>query len=318
VSQLPSDAARVLVVEDEALHRQTLEETLRAAGYLVETASDGQEGLEKVRSTRPDVLVTDWIMPRLDGVSLCRLVKANEALRSTYVVILSSRGESAEKVTGLDFGADDYLVKPVDANELLARVRAGLRLQRALAELAAKNELLERLALTDPLTQLANRRAFEESLRAEASRTFRHCQPLSLLYLDLDRFKEVNDRHGHAAGDEVLSGFADLLRKAARRGDVVARIGGEEFAVLLPHTDREQACRAAERIRKATEATPLGVRRVAVTVSIGVGVFAGSSLEEIPAFVADADGALYRAKAAGRNRVVASDGVSSGGRSLKG
>lgn len=295
---------RVLVVEDDPAYRQLHAELLRSSGYLIETAEDGQAGLEKVLASRPDVVLTDWVMPKMDGVTLCRLIKGNEELRSTYVIILSTRGETVAKVTGLDFGADEYLVKPVDPNELLARVRSGLRLRRALTELAAKNELLERLALTDPLTGLANRRAFEESLTAEIHRSFRQCKPLSLLYLDLDRFKEVNDHHGHAVGDEVLMGFSDLLKRHGRRIDLAARIGGEEFAVLLPHTGRTHALLVAERIRKALESVPLGrTRSVPVTVSIGAALFQGASEDEGPAFVKEADAALYRAKAEGRNRV---------------
>lgn len=298
---------RVLVVEDDPSYRRLHTELLKSSGYLVEVAEDGQVGLEKVLASRPDVVLTDWVMPKMDGVTLCRLIKGNEELKNTYVIILSTRGETVSKVTGLDFGADEYLVKPVDPNELQARVRSGLRLRRALTELAAKNELLERLALTDPLTGLANRRAFDESLSAEIARAFRNCKPLSLLYLDIDHFKSVNDQHGHGVGDEILTGFADLLRRHARRIDVPARIGGEEFAVLLPHTGRTHAVLVAERIRKAVESAPLGrTKTVPVTVSIGVAQFHGASLDDGSDFVQEADEALYQAKQAGRNRVLAS------------
>ena len=301
---MPESLTRVLVVEDDPAYRQLHSELLRSAGYIVEVAEDGQAGLERVLASRPDVVLTDWVMPKMDGVTLCRLIKGNEELRSTYVIILSTRGETVAKVTGLDFGADEYLVKPIDPNELQARVRSGLRLRRALSELATKNELLERLALTDPLTGLANRRAFDESLTAEILRSFRQCQPLSLLYLDLDRFKDVNDRFGHAVGDEILAGFADLLRRHGRRIDLAARIGGEEFAVLLPHTGRVHALLVAERIRKALESVPLGrTHSVPTTVSIGAALFQGKSEQDGAAFVKEADSALYRAKAEGRNRV---------------
>ncbi len=303
----PEGAGRVIVIEDDPVTLRAHEAILRAAGHLVETARDGQEGFEKLLASRPDVVLTDWVMPRMDGVTLCRLLKGHEELRSTYVIILSTKSETAAKVTGLDLGADDYLVKPVETTELLARVRSGLRLRRALLELAAKNELLERLALTDSLTTLPNRRAYEESLASEIARALRHCKPLSLLYLDLDRFKEINDLHGHAAGDEALVGFADLLRRHARRGDLAARIGGEEFAVLLPHTARSQAALVAERIRRALESSPVGrTLPVSVTVSIGVSVFKGEDPSGAAAFTKEADDALYRAKAEGRNRVALS------------
>lgn len=298
---------RILVVDDELLSRRILEQVLVSAGHDVETAADGQEALSKVRLHRPDVVVTDWQMPVMDGLTLCRILKGAEETRFTHVVMLSARGETEAKVTGLETGADDYLVKPVEPVELKARVRVGLRLQKALLDLAAKNEILEKLALTDPLTGLANRRAFQEALEAEVARSGRHGRPASLLFLDLDRFKTVNDEHGHAAGDEVLSGFSAVLRRGCRRGDLAARIGGEEFAVLLPMTGRVPATLVAERIRRATEAYPLGLT-VSVPVTVSVGVASTEELPEAPeaaGLLRRADAALYRAKADGRNRVAA-------------
>lgn len=298
--------AHVLVVEDDPAFREVLTRTLAGAGCRVEVASDGQEALLLVRSSRPEVIVTDWEMPNVDGVTLCRLVKGTEELRNTHVLILSSRGETGSKVVGLDNGADDYLVKPVDPAELLARVRAGLRLQRALTELAARNELLSRLALSDPLTGLANRRAFDEAITREVARTARLCRPLSLLVLDLDRFKQVNDTYGHPTGDDVLNGLATLLARVCRRGDLPARLGGDEFAVLLPHTGLDQALLVAERIRRAVESAPLGrTSPVAVTVSIGSASVLSPEQGGPESLVARADAALYRSKSLGRNRVEA-------------
>jgi len=298
---------RVLVVDDDPLSRRILEQVLVSAGYEVETASDGQEALSRVRSHRPDVVVTDWQMPEMDGLTLCRILKGTEETRFTHVLMLSARGETEAKVTGLETGADDYLVKPVEPVELKARVKVGLRLQRALFELAAKNEILEKLALTDPLTGLANRRAFQQALEAELSRVSRHGRPASLLFLDLDHFKGVNDAHGHAVGDEVLAAFALVLKRGSRRGDLAARVGGEEFAVLLPTTGAVPAGLVAERIRRATESRSLG-RTVSVPVTVSIGLT--STEEQAPPPAAEellrrADAALYRAKAEGRNRVVA-------------
>ncbi|MFN7989583.1 MAG: diguanylate cyclase [Thermoanaerobaculia bacterium] len=296
---------RVLVVDDDPFSRRLLEQVLLSAGYAVEVAGDGQEALGKVRAQRPDVVVTDWQMPVMDGLTLCRILKGTEETRFTHVIMLSARGETESKVAGLETGADDYLVKPVEPVELAARVRVGLRLQRALFDLAAKNEILEKLALTDPLTGLANRRAFQEALEAEVSRVARHGRPASLLYVDLDHFKRVNDTHGHAVGDEILEGFAQVLKRACRKGDLGARIGGEEFGVILPTTGGLPAALVAERIRRATEARPLG-RTVAVPLTVSVGV---ASTEDPPGppdaadLLRRADAALYRAKAEGRNRV---------------
>lgn len=296
---------RVLVVDDDPISRRTLEQALASSGYDVDTAADGQEALVKARAHRPDVVVTDWQMPRMDGLTLCRILKANDETRFTHVLMQSSRGETEAKVTSLETGADDYLVKPVDPVELRARVRVGLRLQKALGDLAAKNEILEKLALTDALTGLANRRAFLDALGAELARGHRHDHPASLLFLDLDEFKRVNDTHGHAVGDEVLAGFAQVLTRSCRRGDLAARIGGEEFAVLLPMTGRVAAALVAERIRRATESFPLG-RSVVVSMKVSIGVAAAEDSPE-PVEAAEllgrADAALYRAKAEGRNRV---------------
>jgi diguanylate cyclase (GGDEF)-like protein len=296
---------RVLVVDDDSLSRRILAQVLVSAGYDVESASDGQDALAKVRSHRPDVVVTDWQMPRMDGLTLCRILKGTEETRFTHVLMLSTRGETEAKVTGLETGADDYLVKPVEPVELKARVKVGLRLQRALYDLAAKNEILEKLALSDALTGLANRRAFQEALSSEIARVARHGRPASLLFLDLDHFKGVNDAHGHAVGDEVLAGFSQVLKVGSRRGDLAARIGGEEFALLLPVTSRPPAILVAERVRRSTEAHPLGrTVRVPVTVSIGV-----ACTEDLPEryeaadLLKRADAALYKAKAEGRNRV---------------
>jgi diguanylate cyclase (GGDEF)-like protein len=302
---VPDSAPHVLVVDDDPLSRAFLEEVLVSAGCEVESVSDGQDALARVRQHRPDVVVTDWQMPVMDGLTLCRILKGTDETRLTYVVMLSSRGETESKVAGLETGADDYIVKPVDPVELVARVRVGLRLNRALTELAAKNEILEKLALTDPLTGLANRRAFEEALGAELARAARHGRPASLVYVDLDHFKAVNDTHGHACGDEVLQGFARVLRRSCRRGDLPARVGGEEFAVLLPGTGRVPATLVAERIRRTTEAHPLGrAADVPVTVSVGLTSTEGRpSLPGAAELLGAADEALYRAKAEGRNRV---------------
>ena len=284
-----------------------LEQALGSSGYEVESAVDGQDALGKVRSHRPDVVVTDWQMPRMDGLTLCRILKGNDETRFTHVLMLSARGETEAKVTSLETGVDDYLVKPVDPVELKARVKVGLRLQKALSDLSAKNEILEKLALTDPLTGLANRRAFLEALGAELSRVNRHDRPASLLFLDLDEFKRVNDTHGHGVGDEVLAGFSQVLNRGCRRGDLAARIGGEEFAVLLPATSRLAAALVAERIRRATESHSLGRSvKVPVTVSIGVASTEDSPEPFEPAeLMGRADAALYRAKVGGRNRVAA-------------
>jgi diguanylate cyclase (GGDEF)-like protein len=293
---------RILIIEDDAAIADAIVAALTRAGHAVDRLSGGRQADAALQAHPYDLIVLDLGLPEMDGVELLKRLRARAD--AVPVLVATAREALDERVRALDLGADDYLVKPAEPNELLARVRSGLRLRRALLELAAKNELLERLALTDPLTALPNRRAYEESLTSEIARATRHCKPLALLYLDIDRFKEVNDLHGHAIGDEALLGFADLLRRHARRGDLAARIGGEEFAVLLPHTGRTQAALVAERIRRALEAAPVGrTRTVSITTSVGVATFSGTSAEDAPEFTRAADEALYRAKSEGRNRV---------------
>jgi diguanylate cyclase (GGDEF)-like protein len=231
-------------------------------------------------------------MSDMDGVDVCRLVRQSAALEGMYLIVLTSHGDQEHVVAGLQAGANDYVTKPFNRNELLARLRVGEGMVGLHAELAA-------LATTDGLTGVGNRRAFELRLEAECLRTSRSDSPFSLLLLDLDHFKNLNDQHGHPAGDEALHTIGRLLSSVCRKTDFVARYGGEEFAVILVDTDVAGAKEFAERLRMRIEAEPWPYR--AVTASIGIASGSGG-LVVAAELIRQADGALYFSKERGRNQ----------------
>ncbi|HET7452127.1 MAG TPA: diguanylate cyclase [Thermoanaerobaculia bacterium] len=296
---------RIVVVEDDTTYRDHLVATLIARGYEVRSAADGAAGLALVRQWVPDAALLDWILPIIDGGALTRAIKSDPALERVFVIIASARGEAPMRTEGIELGADDYLVKPVDAAELFARLRNGLTLRRLQAELEEKNRELAQLAATDPLTGLPNRRAFDVNLQREVEGARRHGDALSLVLLDVDEFKPVNDRFGHDVGDEVLREIGRRLRLSCRTGDTVARIGGEEFALILTRTGGEGAVSVAERTRAAISGSPAAtsVGALSVTVSAGIASAGGPIAFDPQELYRAADDALYEAKRAGRNRV---------------
>jgi len=232
-----------VVAEDDQFFRVILAKRLEVAGHQVVLTEDGEQAWEAVQADPPELLISDWMMPRLDGHELCRRVKQDPDLRETYCILLTAKDRMEDKVAALDFGADDYLVKPCDDTELLARVRTGLRVYRLCAK-------LKRVSVTDWLTGLSNRRYFDQRLAEEVARSRRHFTPLSLVLIDLDGFKAINDRFGHPAGDAVLASAGGALRGRARAGDVVARIGGDEFAAILHNTTLEGALSFARSVEE--------------------------------------------------------------------
>ncbi|GAB4122159.1 MAG: hypothetical protein Fur0040_02620 [Sideroxydans sp.] len=312
---------RVLVVEDDRAMRTVLEKVLAAAGHRVVVAADGRAALELVRLHKPQVVITDWVMPGLDGPALCRELRRLPDSRNLYLILLTAQSSAERLIEAFEAGADDYLVKPLTPKIFFARLRAAQRvvqLQEELAfdreqllrfshELSEANQRLQRQALTDALTGLPNRRHAIERLEQEWALTVRGERKLSCLMVDIDHFKAVNDRHGHQVGDLALKQVADILRRAARTQDVVCRYGGEEFLVICPDTPCEAAVQCAERLRLnvAAEALPLADgATLDLTISIGVGCKdeRTATLEDL---LIQADNRLYAAKAGGRNRVVA-------------
>ena len=271
---------------------------LAKAGYAVRTAADGREALDAVELECPDFLVTDWEMPRIDGLELCRRVREMLLPHYVYIVFLTVRTGAAEMIAGLENGADDFLTKPVAEGELLARMRASSRV----LELERR---LSQLAHTDSLTGLATQRTFYEALEKEWRRSRRCRAPLSCAMMDLDFFKQVNDVHGHPAGDSVLKFVSELLVDACRASDTVCRYGGEEFCVMLPETTERDAAVWAERARRRLAALriPAGIKDLRITASFGVAQ-CREDTQTSEELVDLADQALLCAKRIGRDRVV--------------
>ncbi len=314
----------LLLVDDDRGVIELLRRGLAPFGYRFVEAEDGTQALTAIRKHQPDLILMDVEMPGLGGVEVCRIVKANQGAGFAFTpVILMTAGRSSGKVEGLELGADDYLVKPFDMLEVSARVKSMLRLKalqdtlveknkeldRINRELEEKRSALELLSRTDGLTQLINRRHFEELLQSEWQRSLRYRAPLSCMLLDIDHFKKVNDTWGHPFGDTVLREVAGVARRALRDVDILARYGGEELIALLPETSPEEAWRAAERVRMGVEAMRLTCRtvnppeQVRCTASIGVSTAPAPGIETPEQLVQLADECLYEAKQGGRNQV---------------
>jgi len=307
--------ALILVVEDDPEINSLMALTLRVEDYEVIQARDGEQALEKVQEHAPDLILLDVMMPRMSGYEVARALQDKPSTANIPIIFVTAKAEMEDRVLGLEM-AVDYVCKPFQAQELLARVRAALRMRKLQEELRVSNEQLTHLALTDPLTRLCNRRHFDAQLEDELRRAQRFGHPLSVALFDLDHFKSVNDRWGHAQGDAVLQTFGDVLHRSSRRIDTVARIGGEEFAVILPATEERGAASFAEKVRAATETTTVPCRTreghdnetIQITVSAGVAVANLESSEDDVAVLATsivraADCGLYKSKAAGRNCV---------------
>ena len=294
-------APLVLVAEDSLVVRAVLRRQLEEHGYRVVEADDGAEALRLSREHRPDVILLDVEMPRLDGHQVLAELKADATLADTPVVFLTGRTKTEDVVDALRLGAHDYLRKPFDHAELIARVTAAARVKALHDELQRRADELDRVSRTDTLTGLYNRRHLDEHLRSMVSGAKRRKQWLAVLMVDVDHFKNVNDTLGHAAGDEVLCEVARRLTRGLRAEDVAGRWGGEEFLVLLPQTDLDGALVAAERLRSLIAGGPVRLAdgTVPVTVSVGCASGLGPEGEDL---VQRADAALYDAKEAGRNR----------------
>jgi two-component system, cell cycle response regulator len=302
-------ALRLLIVEDEPTQRLLLQRILQRAGYEVESAADGEQALRKLAAGTFQMLLTDWDMPGMNGVTLCRRARSAGLEGYLYILLLTSHGSTAEVVAGLEAGADDFLRKPAEEAELLARLSAGRRVIQLEQRLREANAHIHQLSITDGLVGTFNRRYLTEQLAREIERAQRYGRPLSIVLADLDLFKRINDRYGHQVGDEVLKGFAALALGSVRAAsDWVARFGGEEFVIVLPEIDRAGAVGAAQKLRRALESAPLATSGGALSVTASFGVAeldsrAGSTLATADALLRAADQALYASKNNGRNCV---------------
>lgn len=302
---------RILLVEDSETSAAVVARHLRDQ-YEIICAADGVQAWGVLRADPSiELIVTDVHMPRMDGHRLLQKIRAAEdgRIKNLPVIVMTTADRQTDRQLAFAHGASDFVAKPLDPLELQARVRVHQRLAQTVRELEASRTLLEQQVSTDPLTQLKNRRAFAEIGRRHFALARRHKHDLSVVMLDIDHFKGVNDTYGHPAGDRVLINVAEILAHSTRSGDTPARLGGEEFAVLLPNTNRAGAALLAERIRAAVEREPCPVRGVpvAVTASAGVASYSVDSPESLDQLVEVADRRLYLAKQGGRNRIVASN-----------
>jgi diguanylate cyclase (GGDEF)-like protein len=306
---------RVLIADDDATSRLVLQAVVSKLGHECLTAADGSSAWEQLSAAGVDVLLTDWLMPGLDGPELCRRVRSDHGGHYTYIVLVTSRDDPEQVLEGMNSGADDYLIKPVDPFAVQTRMVAAQRvinLHRQLRDFRtqleqANLELLE-LSRNDALTGLGNRRRMEEDLQRAHARALRTGLPYGLTLFDIDHFKLYNDHYGHLAGDETLQRVAHCLERSARANEGVYRYGGEEFLLLLPDSDAETAAAAAERIRRTVSnmAIPHLARPTTphlVTVSAGISFWTHESTDAIPDLLRQADQALFHAKATGRNRI---------------
>jgi len=300
----------ILIAEDDPVSRMLLEKTLVKAGYEVTTVTNGREALESFSKKFFPIVLTDWMMPQMDGLQLCREIRKNVSTGYVFIFILTARDAIDDMVAGLEAGADDYLTKPFKHAELIARLKTAKRVLELEKSLKDANEEITILSITDPLTGCYNRTFMDKEFPKEIKRAIRYKHPISLVMVDIDHFKRVNDTYGHQAGDEVLKEFVRSINRSTRCDvDWVARYGGEEFLVVFPETDFKMAEALAERLRRAISQKTIQIQEeeIRITASFGVSGFTSShSLKEISyeTMISLADKSLYQAKDDGRNRVI--------------
>ena len=302
---------RILVVDDEPISRLLVQAAVDWLGHQWIAADDGEAAWRCVSQDKPDVLITDLMMPRVDGLELCRRVRANAQTSYTYIILVTVLGDRQDIVRGMDAGADDYLVKPLRLFDLQARLIAAQRVTDLHAELDRHRAQLAHLARHDPLTGLGNRRSLDEDLEVLHARSQRYGRGFALAMCDIDCFKSYNDTHGHLAGDQALRAVAATIAGEVRGGDSVYRYGGEEFLLVLPEQTLDTALVAVERVRSAVQRLaipqPAAGPGGTLTLSAGIAAFDPGEAPTAEELLQRADAALYRAKAAGRNQIALAD-----------
>lgn len=310
---------RVLIADDDPVILRLLEKHLNKAGFETLKASNGNDALKLALSEGPQIIITDWEMPGMDGVELCRMLRDAEGIGLVHIIVLTSHSDKSRVVEAFDAGADDYLSKPFHRGELLARLKAGMRvieLESNLArqnreiiknnaELAILNSKLEKMATTDELTGLANRRFAIERFESYWAAAERHGSALSCIMLDIDHFKRINDTFGHHIGDQALRQVAASLNKHTRIDDLTCRLGGEEFLIICPNTSIVPAAELANRLREKIAAEIIQTDETELSLTVSLGVAERDSISKnVDDLIRQSDDALYSAKHSGRNRVV--------------
>lgn len=297
----------ILIIDDSENVRDQIVLELQSAALFdrIYQASDGIEAFKLLLATPIDLILCDLEMPRIDGLKLLGMIASHDALRDIPVIMLTGHGDRELKIKLLGRGASDYVTKPFDVGELIARVKVQLKIKSLQDELKTSNEMLKQLSNTDPLTLLYNRRYMTDMLEKEMQRAVRKGTHLTLAMIDIDHFKRVNDQYGHQNGDQVLVTVADLTRVGLRSYDFAARYGGEEFVMILPDAGHEDALMIAERLRSRIQIHSFtgALKSLKVTVSIGVATYPTDFITTVNDLIRESDEAMYRAKVAGRNRV---------------
>ena len=300
---------RLVLAEDDSTQRMIMTRLLQDAGYVVDAVRTGDEALAKIVGGGYQILITDWDMPGMDGATLCRRVRGTQLESYLYVLLLTAYNSIESTVAGLEAGADDYIRKPANAAELIARLNSGWRIIRLEQSLLRAGEQIRQLSITDPLVGIFNRRYLNEQLVRDIERARRYHHPIAVIMSDIDHFKSINDRLGHQAGDEVLQAFVVRLQESIRSSDWVARYGGEEFVIVLPETGLTEATHVAEKVRIRCAAEPFLTKGEALTVTASFGVAnleqsAVAAVEAAEVLLHCADVALFGSKDAGRNLVM--------------
>ncbi|MCD6569679.1 MAG: diguanylate cyclase [Deltaproteobacteria bacterium] len=299
----------ILIAEDNLVTRKLLEKTLIKAGHEVVSVENGRKALKLFNDKFFPIVLTDWMMPEMDGLELCRAIRKNTSKGYVFIVLLTARDSKDDIVAGLEAGADDYLTKPFSHPELIARLNTGIRILELERSLKEANEEIKILSITDPLTGCYNRGYMTEHLPQEISRAKRYSHSLSIVLCDIDHFKKVNDTYGHQVGDQVLKEFAQCIKESIRDNvDWLCRYGGEEFLIILPETNLSGACRMAERLLTLVSKRVVDVqgKEIYITASFGVTGFDSIIPDEKispKAMIRKVDMYLYQAKQEGRNRV---------------
>jgi two-component system cell cycle response regulator len=303
---------RVLVVDDDDLIRARLSALLRMSQFDVETAASGEEALRIMNGTHCQILLTDWQMPDMDGLALCRNIRAAQRESYVYVMMLTVRDSKEDLLTGLAAGADDYVIKGAPIEEILARLEIARRITHVETALRASNRENRRLAVTDPLTGANNLRYLMKYLPRELARSRRYSHPMAVLSCDIDGFKKINDRYGHEAGDELLRAFVARSESCLRQEtDWLARVGGDEFVIVLPETSVHGANRVAQKLRRSYSQYPVATHAGPVSFTASVGVTAVEAAHEIDSvsriehLLRAADRGLYASKRLGGDKVTA-------------
>jgi two-component system cell cycle response regulator len=300
----------ILLVEDDDKDARLIQRYLHGQPYRVSLLRDGEETISRAQQGEIDIILLDLLLPGMDGFEVCRRLKEREQTRNIQIVVLTSLRDLKSKIKGLELGADDFLVKPINMHELRVRINALIKKKAHLDELHASYDTAVHSAITDKLTGLYNHAYFKHFLEHEVKRSLRQRHPVALIMIDIDDFKYYNDTLGHLAGDEILRELGKLTRENIREVDLGARYGGEEFAVVLPNTDMKGAAEIAERIRQMINRHPFApetnLPSRKLTVSMGVATFP-SGAESSQELIQNADTALYKAKREGKNRVCVCD-----------